>query len=111
MIRPRDFVVRQNGERLIVGGVTPQGAKGSIFQQHFSLNYRDSKDIIYQVSIYGDAPKESCKIAYNKEVPVVDDTRGVNQPITDASPVIPDYKSERAKTEKGRTIDFENVTW
>lgn len=101
LLRTRDFIVRQNGERLVIGSVTPQGAKGSVFQQHFSLNYRDSKDIIYDVPIFGG----------QRSVPVVDDTRNINHPITDASPQIPEHKSERAETDKGRTIDYENVVW
>jgi hypothetical protein len=86
---------------MTIGAVTPQGAMGSVFQQHFTLNYRDTKDILYKVPIYGG----------EKLVPQADDTRGVNRPITDASPVIPDYKSERASTDKGRTIEYENVVW
>lgn len=102
LIRTRDFVVRQNGERMMVGSVTPQGAKGSVFQQHFMLNYRDSKDVIYKISL--DGGQES--------VPVSDDTRNINTPVTDASPVIPDHKdNQRAKTDKGRTIDYENIVW
>lgn len=109
-IRTRDFVVRQNGERLTVGSVTPQGAKGAIFQQHFMLNYRDSKDIIYKVPM--DASARTCTLSPIPPVPVSDDTRGVNQPITNASPVITDHKENpRAKTDKGRTIDYENVNW
>jgi hypothetical protein len=101
LIRTRDFIVRQNFERMIVGSVTPQGAKGAVFQQHFNLNYRDTKDIIYQVPIHGGAVT----------VPVIDDTRNINQPVTDASPQIPEHKSKRAETDKGRTIDYENVVW
>jgi hypothetical protein len=101
LLRTRDFIVRQTGERMVIGSVTPQGAKGSVFQQHFNLNYRDSKDIIYKVGV---------SVGYQM-IPVADDTRNINSPITDASPVIPDHKSERSKTDKGRTIDYENVTW
>lgn len=110
VLRTRDFIVRQNGERMMVGSVTPQGAKGAIFQQHFTLNYRNTKDIIYQIPIYGNQ-SDACYVAENNKVPVSDDTRGVNQPVTDASPIIPDYKSKRARTDKGRTIDYENVVW
>lgn len=101
LLRTRDLVVRQNNERMIIGSVTPQGAKGSVFQQHFMLNYRDVGDIVYKVG----------EVCSNQPVPVSDDTRGVNQPVTDASPQIPAYKSKRAETEKGRSIQFENVTW
>lgn len=101
LIRTRDFIVRQNGERLTIGSVTPQGAKGSVFQQHFTLNYRDSKDIIYKVPILGG----------ERSVPVADSTRSSSQNITDASPTIPSGKSERAETDKGRTIDYENIVW
>jgi hypothetical protein len=66
------------------------------------LNYRDSKDIIYQVPIFGG----------ELNVPVSNDTRNINQPITEASPVITDNKKNpRSKTDKGRTIDYENITW
>lgn len=107
LLRTRDFVVRQNGERLMVGSVTPQGAKGAVFQQHFTLNYRDSKDIIYQVPM---DPSSSTPLL---GVPVSDDTRGINQPITNSSPVIPEHKDNvpNASKDKGRTIDYENVVW
>jgi len=101
LIRTGDFIVRQNGERMIIGAVTPQGAKGAVFQQHFTLNYRDVGDILYKVPIHGG----------ETHVPISQDTRGVNQPITDASPVIPEYKSDRAETDKGRNINYENITW
>jgi len=113
LIRTRDFIVRQNGERLMIGSVTPQGAKGAVFQQHFMLNYRDSKDIIYQVSLDNSSivtPKYLPPSTENK-IKVSDDTRGVNKPIDGSSPEIPSNKSKRADQEKGRTIDFENVTW
>jgi len=111
LIRTRDFVVRQNGERLIVGSVTPQGAKGAVFQQHFTLNYRDTKDIIYQVPM--DTNNRACYESPIPQVPISDDTRGINTPITNISPVIPDYKKDKlkSKTDKGRTIDYENVVW
>jgi len=110
-IRTRDCVVRQNGERLVVGSVTPQGPKGAIFQQHFMLTYRDSKDIIYQVPL--DNTEKPCYIDNSKDIPLSDDTRNVNQPVTNSSPVIPDYKEDkpRSKTDKGRTIDYENIVW
>ena len=112
LIRTRDFVVRQNGERLMIGSVTPQGAKGAVFQQHFMLNYRDSKDIIYQVPLDGSAASPKYLPPSNNQViSVSDDTRGINQPVVNTSPEIPAHKSKRAETEKGRTIDFENVTW
>jgi len=95
----------------VIGSVTPQGAKGAIFQQHFTLNYRDSKDIIYQVPL--DSTNRPCYVSPTPQVPVSDDTRGVNTPITNSSPVIPDHKKDvpRSKTDKGRTIDYENVVW
>lgn len=111
MLRSRDFIVRQTGERLMIGSVTPQGAKGSIFQQHFMLNYRDSKDIIYSVPVYKSHCSGDSRISQNTVIPVSDDTRGINNPVTPDSPVIPEHKSERANTDKGRTIDYENVTW
>jgi len=101
LLRTRDFVVRQNGERMTIGSVTPQGPKGSVFQQHFMLNYRDSKDVIYQVPIEGG----------QLEVPTSDDTRQ-GQPTTEASPTIPaNKKNSRAEEDKGRTIDYENINW
>ena len=108
LLRTRDFVIRQNGERMTIGSVTPQGAKGSVFQQHFMLNYRDSKDIIYKVGV-----EEDCRegIFSKDNVPEIDDTRNINRPVDENSPVIPEHKSEISKKDKGRSIDYENVTW
>jgi len=101
LINSRDVIVRQNNERYVVGPVTPQGSRGCIYQQHFSMSYIDQGDIRYQIDVPGGEDEvPSSYSAYREPQP------------TPASPMIndkPEIVPERSV--KGRTITFENITW
>jgi hypothetical protein len=101
LINPRDFVVRQNNERYLIGPVNPQGQRGAIFQQHFSMSYIDTGDIRYQVPITGG----------ETSVPASYDPYRQTAP-TNASPAIndkPEIPKERII--RGRTVTFEGITY
>ena len=101
LINERDVVVRQNNERYVIGPVTPQGSRGAIYQQHFSMSYIDQSDIRYQIPITGG--ETSVHLSY-------DPYR--NTASTDASPAIndkPQIPEERII--RGRTVVFENITY
>lgn len=101
IINERDVVIRQNNERYVIGPVTPQGSRGAIYQQHFSMSYVDQGDIRYQIPITGG----------ETEVPASYDPYREEAP-TDASPAInnkPEIPLERIL--RGRTVTFENITY
>lgn len=101
LLNPRDVIVRQNNERYVVGPVTPQGSRGCIYQQHFSMSYIDQGDIRYQIPVTGGEDQvPSSYSAYREPKP------------TDASPDIndkPEIPPERNL--RGRTVVWENITW
>ena len=88
-------------ERYIVGPVNPQGSRGAIYQQHFTMSWLDQGDIRHKVPIDGG----------QTSVPPAYDAYRQARP-TDASPVVND-KPEVAKDRiiRGRTVSFENITW
>jgi len=101
LLNERDVIVRQNNERYVVGPVTPQGSRGAIYQQHFSMSYVDQGDIRYQIPITGG----------ETSVPASYDPYREDAP-TDASPAIndkPEIPEERII--RGRTVIFENITY
>jgi len=101
LLNPRDVIVRQNNERYVVGPVTPQGSRGAIYQQHFTMSYIDQGDIRYRIPIEGG--QDAVPAAYDP----------YRQPApTDASPAIND-KPEIPKDRmiRGRTVTFENISW
>lgn len=101
LLNPRDVIVRQNNERYVVGPVNPQGSRGAIYQQHFTMSYIDQGDIRYQIPITG----------AETEVPASYDQYRETAP-TDASPVInekPGIPKERII--RGRTVVFENIMY
>ena len=101
LINDRDFVVRQNNDRLTIAHVNPQGVRGAIFQQHFMLAPLDHNDVRYKVPITGgeDGVPPSWN-AYRAARP------------TDASPVIPEKPEIPDQYElKGRTVTFENIVY
>lgn len=101
LLNPRDFIVRQNNERYIVGPVNYQGQRGVTFQQHFTMSYIDTGDVRYTVPITGG------------ETSVPESTNAYREPLkSEASPVIP-MKPEIPDTiqVRGRTVTWENITW
>jgi hypothetical protein len=101
LINPRDIVVRQNNERYIIGPVNPQGSRGAIYQQHFTMSYLDVGDIRYKVPI--EVGETSVPVSY-------DPYR--NTAPTPASPAVnnkPEIPAERII--RGRTVTFDNITY
>jgi len=104
LLSQRDFIIRANGERYAVGAITPEGAHGAIFQQHFEVQYIDTRDARYKVPVYPEATIEG-------PIPEVDNTREPPGTTSD-SPVITDKPEIPDKREiKGRTITFENIEY
>jgi hypothetical protein len=101
LINERDVIVRQNNERYVVGPVNPQGSRGAIYQQHFTMSYIDQGDIRYFVPITGG----------ETNVPAAYDPYRQTAP-TDASPAVNDKPEIPAdKIIRGKTVTFENITY
>jgi len=101
LLNDRDFVVRQNNDRFTVAHVNPQGSRGAIYQQHFTLAPLDQHDIRYRVPINGG--QTSVPPAWNAYREI--------KP-TDASPTIPEKPEIPDQYERrGRTVTFENICY
>jgi hypothetical protein len=102
LLNQRDFIVRQNNHRFVVGPVNAQGQRGAIFQQHFTISQLDEGDIRYKVPITGG------------EITVPESTDLYRDPQlkSPASPVINDKPGiDPDKQQRGRTVTWENITW
>jgi hypothetical protein len=100
LLNDRDFIVRQNNDRMSIAHVNPQGSRGAIYQQHFMLAPLDRRDIRYQVPINGGLIVPAAWNAYRTDRP------------TDASPTIPNKPGIPGQyTLQGRTVTFENIVF
>jgi len=101
LLNERDVIVRQNNERFIVGPVNPQGSRGAIYQQHFTISYVDEGDIRYKIGIPGGQTSVPASTDSYREDP--------SSPASPVIPVKPTIAEERLI--KGRTVTFENISW
>jgi hypothetical protein len=102
LLNERDVIVRQNNERYVVGAVNPQGLRGTILQQHFTMSYIDVGDIRYKINVEGaeDGPSPSWD-RYRTETPPV--------PASPEMPLKPTV--DPAKIIRGKSVTFENVMY
>ena len=100
LINERDVIVRQNNERYVIGPVTPQGSRGAIYQQHFTMSYIDEGDIRYKIPI---TTIDSVPPSYDPYRETAPDNAS---PAINDKPEIPDDKIIR-----GRSVTFENITY
>jgi hypothetical protein len=100
LLNDRDFVVRNNNDRLYVSHVNAQGGRGAIFQQHFNLTHIDQTDPVYHMPITGGVL--GTPEAWNA-------FRG-RKP-SDAAPTIPDKPTVAPGKITGRTVVFENIVY
>ena len=100
LLNDRDFIVRQNGDRLSIAHVNPQGSRGAIYQQHFMLSPLDRRDPRYTVAINGGINVPAAWNAFRQSRP------------SDASPTIPNKPEIPDQYElRGRTVTFENIVY
>jgi len=105
LIMQRDFIVRRDGTRWSIGPVNHKSVRGQIVQQHFSIQYIDTKDIIYKVSV------DPLDIYYKN----LEDTQCL--PVRDVKTeiereYIPKYTVPREQQNKGRkSKTFNNITY
>jgi hypothetical protein len=101
LIQTRDIIVRQNNERYSVGPVNPQGQRGAIFQQHFTMSLLDQGDIRYKIPITGS--EDGVPVSYD---PFRETAPSPASPAINAKPEVPQERIIR-----GRTVVFENIQW
>jgi hypothetical protein len=123
IIAQRDMILRRNGDRVLIGPITPvEGPGGVIVQQHFSIEIIDTTDIRYKFPIKPllhqfvqpgidkpgkfvpetNSPKESDALRTSSPTKVEND---VNDSIN------PDRNKTTDHIVKGRTITFENISY
>ena len=118
----RDIIIKPNGERYIVGPVTPVLHRGVILQQSFSIQYLEIDDIRYKVKLGGTKVRPVARrnsddqiileqAADPNKIPKLQ--RGKEQVReNELSPYITDHCSKDDNNEeKGRTRTFENITY
>jgi len=100
LLNDRDVIIRANNDRYFVNRPNPQGSRGAIYQQHFTLAHVDQTDPIYMIPVTGgeNAPPVAWN-AFREDRP------------SDASPTIPEKSTvPEGVRETGRTVTFENIT-
>lgn len=118
----RDIIIKPNGERYIVGPVTPVLHRGVILQQSFSIQYLEIDDIRYRVKLGG--TKTRPVALKNSDDQVIIETAADPNKIpraqtgkeqvreSELAPYISNHCSKDDNNEeKGRTRTFENITY
>ena len=101
LLNEHDIIVRQNNERYVVGPVNPQGSRGAIYQQHFTISHIDESDIRYKIPITGGETQVPASTDLYRE-----ELRSEASPVI---PVKPEIPADRII--KGKTVTFENIMW
>lgn len=100
IVQDGDFIVRRNGEHLMIGNVTTKSTRGMILQQEFDVEMRPALDTIYLVPL----TTQQLPIIYN---PVVQNNpvngTGNGEPVVDPRQTTPDQPFENPNIELGRT--------
>lgn len=99
LLSHRDFILKIDGDRYSIGPVRRPTNRGTILQQHFTINYVDEKDVRYRVPV-GD-PVRFSAIQF---APTGPEFEG-NDQITDKTN-IPDEREYR-----GRTLAWKNANY
>ena len=118
----RDILVKPNGERYVLGPVSPVVVRGVMIQQSFSVQYVEVDDIIYKVPLGGKVQHPVSKKQEDKLK--VLDTSANPDAIPDPqigkkafrpselSPYISDHcRKPPSLEQKGRTKTWENITY
>jgi predicted acetyltransferase len=95
----RDFILKIDGDRYSIGPVKRPTNRGTVLQQHFTINYFDEKDIRYRVPV-GDPVKFSAT-QFAPSGPEFE----ASSEITD-NPNIPEERQYR-----GRTLAWKNSNY
>lgn len=103
LLSQRDFIVKQNNDRLAVSGVKVPTNRGNVLQQHFNLEMIDENDIRYDVPVTG---VESLHYPETREFDPEDNPSETRNPQITEKEEVPDELEER-----GRTPTYENIQY
>jgi len=113
IIAQRDLILRRNGDRCLVGPVTPVEASGGVMvQQHFTIEFIDSTDIRYTFPVQP-LPQQYEQPGIDKQgvkVPEIDSPREREDNITSLNKVNPGNRNVDHIV-RGRSMTFENTEY
>jgi hypothetical protein len=101
LLNQRDFVVKQNNDRMGITGVKLPTNRGNILQQHFNLEMMDAEDVRYEVPVTG---TENLTYPETRSHLPEDDPTDVRHPQITEDENTPDGREDR-----GRTVTYENI--
>jgi hypothetical protein len=121
VVSQRDMIVRRNGDRCLVGPITPvEGPGGVMTQQHFVIEILDNTDIRYKFGVLP-LPDKYHSIGINKNSTYVLDGKDLNVSKIDSPKEREELFTSEDKVShenenvdhivKGRSISFENINF
>jgi hypothetical protein len=105
IVQDGDLIVRRNGERLVINGVTYKSPRGVILQQDFNVTLLNKGDTRYLIPLNQGIPTFFDPIVVDNSL---DGGKGNAEPITDAR-TEPDKKWENDDPQAARTITFGRI--
>jgi hypothetical protein len=106
MIQAGDFIVRRNGERLVISDPVYKSPRGVLVQQDFNVNLLGANDTRYQIPLVSPQPPVLPIKTYDPRF--VEKRELPAEPLTDPTDN-PDKQWDNEKKPKGRTIVFGNI--
>lgn len=103
LLSQRDFIVKQNNDRLGISGVKVPTNRGNVLQQHFNVEMMDEEDIRYEVPVTG---TQGLTYPETREFQPGDDPTETRNPQVTEKEDMPDELEER-----GRTPTYENIQY
>jgi hypothetical protein len=103
LLSQRDFIVKQNNDRLVIGGVKMPTNRGNVLQQHFQVSMMSENDIRYKVPVTG--TDELTYPETRSELPEDDPKEDRNPQITEKEETVDDLE------QRGRTPTYENINY
>ena len=105
IVQDGDLIIRRNGERLVINGVTYKSPRGVILQQDFNVTLLNKGDTRYLIPVNTGLPTIFNPIVVDNPL---DGGRGNGEPITDAR-TEPDKVYENSDPQAARTITFGRI--
>jgi len=104
IVQDGDLIIRRNGERLVINGVTYKSPRGVILQQDFNVTLLNRGDTRYLIPINTGRPTIFDPVV--SENPL--NGKGNSEPITEAR-TEPDKQWENPNPQPGRSISFGKI--
>ena len=101
LVQAGDLIIRKNGERMVIGPVTPKSPRGVLLQQEFDVELLTPGDTRYRVPFHPALDPTTYNPAF-EEAPL--NGEPVSSPLTD-----PTKRWENPTHPEGRTIAFGNI--